>query len=408
MTYLRATTDGGFEVRMTVPKTLQSIIGKSNLTRRLGRVSRSEANRRAASVIVRFQSRIEAAREGRLDEDDAPPSKPVMISQARLIDPAPAPKKVPFEAIINGYLLERKPAASTIKRWRPVFAHFKRWVGHDDAAKVSADDIVRWKEELLRSGISGRSVREVYLAGLKVVFGWATENRKISTNPVTGISVRVAKPARLRERGFTDVEARTILRAALAGDHGNVSEAHRRARRWVPFLCAYTGARVGEIAQLRGCDFIKQDGVWAIRITPEAGSTKSGSARLVPLHSRLREQGVVEMARVFGEGPVFYNRSLGRGGDPAHPQHKKVGERLAKWVRELGVNDPHIQPNHAWRHLFKTLARRAGMNPEIRDVLQGHAPRSIGEQYGDWPLDILSEGIERLATFDISAERSNF
>ena len=96
MTYLRATADGGFEVRMAVPKTLQSIIGKSNLTRRLGRVSRSEANRRAASVIVRFQSRIEAAREGRLDEDDAPPSKPVMISQARLIDPAPAPKKMPL------------------------------------------------------------------------------------------------------------------------------------------------------------------------------------------------------------------------------------------------------------------------------------------------------------------------
>ncbi len=349
---------------MAVPKTLQSIIGKSNLTRRLGRVSRSEANRRAASVIVRFQSRIEAAREGRLDEDDAPPSKPVMISQARLIDPAPAPKKVPFEAIINGYLRERKPAASTIKRWRPVFAHFKRWVGHDDAAKVSADDIVRWKEELLRSGISGRSVREVYLAGLKVVFGWATENRKISTNPVTGISVRVAKPARLRERGFTDVEARTILRAALGGDHGGVSEAHRRARRWVPFLYAYTGARVGEIAQLRGCDFIQREG-GLIHITPEAGSTKSGSAGLVPLHADLIGQGVVEMARAHGDGPVFYNRSLGRGGCAANPYHKKVGERLARWVRDLGVDDPHLQPNHAWSHLFKTLARRAGIDLEI-------------------------------------------
>lgn len=385
---------------MTVPKTLQSIIGKSNLTRRLGRVSRSEANRRAASVIVRFQSRIEAAREGRLDEDDAPPSKPVMISQARRIDPAPAPTKVPFEAIINGYLLERKPAASTIKRWKPVFAHFKRWVGHDDAAKVSADDVVRWKEELLRSGISGRSVREVYLAGLKVVFGWATENRKISANPVTGISVRVAKPARLRERGFTDIEAKTILRAALTGDHGNVSEAHRRARRWVPFLCAYTGARVGEIAQLRGCDFIQREG-GLIHITPEAGSTKSGSAGLVPLHADLIGQGVVEMARAHGDGPVFYNRSLGRGGGAANPYHKKVGERLARWVRDLGVDDPHLQPNHAWRHLFKTLARRAGIDLEIRDVIQWHAPRSIGEQYGYWPIDVLAQAIEKMPRFGI-------
>jgi integrase len=406
MTYLRATTDGGFEVRMTVPKTLQSIIGKSNLTRRLGRVSRSEANRRAASVIVRFQSRIEAAREGRLDEGDvteqpSPKTEPETVSQVSPVDPAPVHKKVSFETIINGYLLERKPAPSTIKRWRPVFAHFRRWVGHDDAAKVMPDEVVRWKEELLRSGISGRSVREVYLAALKVVFGWAVENRKVLVNPVTGISVRFAKTARLRERGFTAIEAKTILLAALAGNNGNVSEAHRRARRWVPFLCAYTGARVGEIAQLRGCDFIHRDGVWAICITPEAGTTKSGSARLVPLHPHLIEQGVVEMARAYGDGPVFFNRSLGRGGDPAHPHHKKVGERLARWVRELGVDDPQIQPNHAWRHLFKTSARRVGIDPEIRDVLQGHAPRSIGEQYGDWPLETLAAAIDRMPRIEL-------
>ncbi|MGA1806146.1 MULTISPECIES: site-specific integrase [Sphingobium] len=405
MTYLRATTDGGFEVRMTVPKTLQSIIGKSNLTRRLGRVSRSEANRRAASVIVRFQSRIEAARAGQAEEDVAeqlsPKTEPETVSQVRPIDPAPGHKPVSFETIINGYLLERKPAPSTIKRWRPVFAHFKRWVGHDDAARVMPDEVVRWKEELLRSGISGRSVREVYLAALKVVFGWAVENRKVLVNPVTGISVRLAKTAHLRERGFTAIEAKTILLAALAGNNGNVSEAHRSARRWVPFLCAYTGARVGEIAQLRGCDFIHRDGVWAICITPEAGTTKSGSATLVPLHPHLLEQGVVEMARVHGDGPIFFNRSLGRGGDPAHPHHKKVGERLAKWVRELGVDDPQIQPNHAWRHLFKTSARRVGIDPEIRDVLQGHAPRSIGEQYGDWPLETLAAAIDRMPRIEV-------
>lgn len=390
---------------MTVPKTLQSIIGKSNLTRRLGRVSRSEANRRAASVIVRFQSRIEAARAGQAEEDVAeqlsPKTEPETVSQVRPIDPAPGHKPVSFETIINGYLLERKPAPSTIKRWRPVFAHFKRWVGHDDAARVMPDEVVRWKEELLRSGISGRSVREVYLAALKVVFGWAVENRKVLVNPVTGISVRLAKTARLRERGFTAIEAKTILLAALAGNNGNVSEAHRRARRWVPFLCAYTGARVGEIAQLRGCDFIHRDRVWAICITPEAGTTKSGSARLVPLHPHLLEQGVVEMARVHGDGPIFFNRSLGRGGDPAHPHHKKVGERLAKWVRELGVDDPQIQPNHAWRHLFKTSARRVGIDPEIRDVLQGHAPRSIGEQYGDWPLETLAAAIDRMPRIEV-------
>ncbi len=287
-------------------------------------------------MIVRFQSQIEAARDGRLDEEDvteqpSPKTEPESASQVRPVDPAPVHKQVSFETIINGYLLERKPAPSTIKRWRPVFAHFRRWVGHDDAAKVMPDEVARWKEELLRSGISGRSVREGYLAALKVVFGWAVENRKVLVNPVTGISVRFAKTARMRERGFTAIEAKTILLAALAGNNGNISEAHRRARRWVPYLCAYTGARVGEIAQLRARDFIHRDGVWAICITPEAGTTKSGSARLVPLHPHLIEQGVVEMAGVHGDGPIFFNRSMDRGGDPAHPHHKKVG-LLPVWL----------------------------------------------------------------------------
>jgi len=41
------------------------------------------------------------------------------------------------------------------------------------------------------------------------------------------------------------------------------------ARRWVPWLSAYTGARVGEITQLRKQDVIKRDGIHAIHITPE-------------------------------------------------------------------------------------------------------------------------------------------
>ncbi|NBB42241.1 zinc ribbon domain-containing protein [Sphingobium yanoikuyae] len=60
-----------------------------------------EANRRAASAIVEFQVRIEAVREGWLDDDAAPSPKPGTLSQALRIDPVPA-RKTLFEAIING------------------------------------------------------------------------------------------------------------------------------------------------------------------------------------------------------------------------------------------------------------------------------------------------------------------
>ncbi|AMK16874.1 MULTISPECIES: hypothetical protein [Sphingobium] len=53
-----------FEVRLVVPADRREKIGKSDLTRRLGRISKSDANRLAAPVIGRFRGLIDAARSG--------------------------------------------------------------------------------------------------------------------------------------------------------------------------------------------------------------------------------------------------------------------------------------------------------------------------------------------------------
>jgi hypothetical protein len=57
---------------------------------------------------------------------------------------------------------------------------------------------------------------------------------------------------RRETKAFQPVEARAILLAALT--YGNPKTSRDRARRWVPWLCAYSGARAGEITQLRGMD----------------------------------------------------------------------------------------------------------------------------------------------------------
>lgn len=117
-------------------------------------------------------------------------------------------------------------------------------------------------------------------------------------------------------------------------------------------------------------------------ITPEAGSVKDGEARTVALHPHLLEQGFPDAVR--GKvGPLFYDPARYRGGAEGNPQYKKTGEHLAGWVRELGVDDPLVAPNHGWRHRFKSQAREVRMSDEIRDVIQGHVPRTEGETYGD-------------------------
>lgn len=42
------------------------------------------------------------------------------------------------------------------------------------------------------------------------------------------------------------------------------------AKRWTPLLAAYTGARIGELVQLRAEDVRHEAGIDYIRITPEA------------------------------------------------------------------------------------------------------------------------------------------
>lgn len=402
MTHVRMSSDGGFEVRIVVPAGLRSTIGKTNLTQRLGRRSKSDANRLAAPVIQQFHALIERAKAGPLGSPSAAPT--VAVDRPQPSNPSPRQLSVPkLMAIFDGYLRERQPSPATIKRWRPVMAHLIDYLGHDEPRRISAEDIIGWKEALADQGASGRTIREVYLAAAKVVFAWGVENRKLDANPAAGVTVRVPRRHRPRGPSFTSAETRTILSASLSKDQGRISAEHALARRWIPWMCAYSGARVGEIAQMRGRDILLIEGIWAMRITPDAGSTKSGQARVVPLHPHLVEQGLPMIAERAGDGPIFYDPTRGRGGSPKNAHHKKVGERLAAWVRDLGVDDPHVQPNHGWRHLFKTVARRAGMAPEVRDALQGHAPRSVGEAYGDWPIDVLAAAIAILPRYDLQS-----
>ena len=103
------------------------------------------------------------------------------------------------------------------------------------------------------------------------MFGWALEHKHVPRNPFADVKITVPKKKTLREtRAFRPQEWRIVLAAASAiTDTSSPTEA---AKRWVPWLCAYTGARPGEITQLRKSDVAQEEGIHAVRITPEAGT----------------------------------------------------------------------------------------------------------------------------------------
>lgn len=164
-------------------------------------------------------------------------------------------------------------------------------------------------------------------------------------------------------------------------------------------MCAYTGARVGEITQLRKADVKKRDGHWLIHVTPEAGTTKTRKARWVALHPALEGAGFLEFVDGSPEGPLFMDPRASRGGKT--PPSERISQRLGEWVREIGVTDPEVQPNHGWRHRFKTLGRDFDLRPDALRYIQGHAPLGADEHYGDHKARALFREISKLPVLDL-------
>jgi len=173
--------------------------------------------------------------------------------------------------------------------------------------------------------------------------------------------VDVPRRKQLRPKWLYEHERVTILKAAAAVTE--IDNPDDAARRWVPWLLAYSGARPQDITQLRGKDVQAVDGIWTLNVTPEAGTVKNAQARRVPLHNHLIEQGFLDFVKSKGDGPLFYRprRAQGDNSEPTKQSKSPAAQarqRLAAWVRKIGVNDEHLSPNHAWRHTFKLIGRR--------------------------------------------------
>jgi integrase len=296
-----------------------------------------------------------------------------------------ATKSVTAMDLFRAWVEGTGPRSSTVTRYRCVFedlqAKYPEGVGG-----ITEDEARAWANGLIDPSLprSAGVVRSNWLRPARGVFGWALEQKLVSSNPFQAIKIKVRRRPRNREgRAFDEVEQATILYAAYA--ETNTQSFLGAARRWVPWLMAYSGARPGEITQLRKHDIVLRDGIAAMELSPEAGTVKTGQGRAVPLHEHIIEQGFLDFVKSRRDGPLFYNpRKDDMPDDPTKPRRARsvtTVNRLATWVRALGVTDKEIQPTHAWRHTFKARALRFDMREHVVDAICGHTPASVGRSY---------------------------
>jgi len=206
-------------------------------------------------------SRVAARDEG---DFTGQPSHPMIANAQPVADEKPP---VQLKRLLTDYVASRKVIGKGMgieNRWTPDFVDWVKFVGHNDARRLTKQNLMDRRDARLKT-LSAKTVSHVYLASVRTVLKWATENDKLETNVAEKVRQEVPKKQRSREKGFTDDEAVVILRAA--SDHvpavtDNAATVEHpqttAAKRWSPFLCAFTGARIAEITQLRKQDFRKE------------------------------------------------------------------------------------------------------------------------------------------------------
>ncbi|UCI29433.1 tyrosine-type recombinase/integrase [Mesorhizobium sp. B4-1-4] len=292
----------------------------------------------------------------------------------------------------------------TVTDNRAYLDKFSAFLGHDDARRVTKDDVRRWRDSLMETGLSPKTISDRYLSAVRAVLTHGVKEFDLPFNAASGIVDNRALPAPIRSKGYSETEAIAILKATFGGSQKALSAPHKRALFWVPWILAYTGLRVSEVAQLQGKRLIEAGGTPYLLITPEDGSTKSGKAWAVGIHQHLVELGLLGMLRDAGPGPVFYEpypKVTDLSSLKGKHRALDAGMRVAAWVKGLGLEAPLGRPNHAWRHLFTTRSRSSGMDKEARDFMLGSGPIDAREGYGDWPPSVLDAEINRLPRFAV-------
>lgn len=333
------------------------------------------------------------------------PTDPVVTAPAGGIE---AIKSVSISALWSDYVKSRVVVGFMKDggiRQRPVIENLLKFLGHDDARQITRRDLLDWRDKLLKT-LSAKTTNDIYLSTVRSMLKWAHDEERLPENIAATVRQSKPKKQRVRDPGYSNTEALAILRASRAYEakpdaFGVVREKEQSvaAKRWVPLLCAFAGARVGEMLQLRKEDVREENGRWIIRITPEAGTMKAGHFRDLPLHKQVVDMGFVDHVKATNSGPLFHGSP-----DPAKAVSaaRAQSNKIAGWLHEAGLVPDGLQPSHAWRHRFKGQARELGLDMRVTDAIQGHAGKSAADDYGDISLVSKARIIDALPYYDLS------
>lgn len=245
-----------------------------------------------------------------------------------------------------------------------------------------------------------------YLQNYGDLFQWAKQNNHIDVNFFSGLSVKEGKRLKSAKRDpFTVDQIQLILRTVLQNERGLITKCYQK---WATLIGIYTGARLGEIAQLHLDDIRQQDGIWCFDINDE-GAMKNlkapASRRVVPIHSELIQAGLLDYVQSMKD-----QKAKRLFPDFSYSQKNGWGRQQSRWFNERLLVELGLKTNtlvfHSLRHTVNTRLLQAGISDPIVKAIIGHEQEGMTQkQYfkEGYTLQQLERAMEKLSYHQGSA-----
>ncbi|MCG9025697.1 tyrosine-type recombinase/integrase [Laribacter hongkongensis] len=302
--------------------------------------------------------------------------------------------------LLDKYQAERKLPLKTFEDYQHKLRTFIEVNGDLPVRAIEKKHGIAFKDALVTKGLSAKTINEKYLAMVKAVLNWASTNDYVELNLLTPVRVSEGKVKEEKRKPYSLKALQTIFSSPIytRGERPEDPDSGGEAAFWLPLLALYTGARLGELAQLMVKDIQHAGGRYFLSITDEGEdrSIKTNeSRRRVPVHADLIRMGLIEyVASLNPNGYLFPLLKTDKYGKRSSEWSKWWGE----WCRgTLRITDKRMV-FHSFRHGFKDICRACSIEEAVHDALTGHSNGSVGRSYGSglYPLNPLFDAMDKL------------
>ena len=236
--------------------------------------------------------------------------------------------------------------------------------------------------------LKGPQTVKEHISRLGDIFSFGVRNAMLHFNPASDYKRGRGKTAATRQQDeramFEPDELNKIFSATWFKTGKGADNNWRPFYYWLPLLGLLTGCRLNEISQIYLDDIKRtQAGTWYLDINldqpdkSDSAGDKSlktaNSIRVVPLHKRLIELGLLQYAETLrqrGEERLFP--------ELRHDKAKGYGKAAGAWFNErflgrrLKLERDGMKTFHSFRHTFITALERLNTHERVLTQLAGH------------------------------------